>query len=376
MLGLLTEQGPFQPNAWGGLDRNPHAWTKLASMVFIEQPVGVGFSQTHHPLSEKYGDLNAAKDNYQFVVNFFKRFPVLQTNEFYISSESYGGHYLPTLAQQLVVRGGVPNFKGLFVGNPLITGPLRDYGEFMTLHGHDLIPQPLFEAFHVAKCKQDISTTTCQGIIAQSRVLVRDLDPYALDFPKCPHGQLERLALLSKLGVVEVQEEENVPVNDVAVTSRRSLQTEVGRANKYVPCSENFAKRYLNRLDVQHQLHVAGVFKPWSGCNNYINLAYNRTDVEESMIPVYEFLMERKGIKVWIYSGDDDSVCPTSGDQEWIWKYPVTSKWAAWKVDGQVAGFVVKFKGMQYYTVHGAGHMVPSTRPKQSLELLKKFLRA
>lgn len=41
---------------------------------------------------------------------------------------------------------------------------------------------------------------------------------------------------------------------------------------------------------------------------------------------------------------------------------------------GQVAGFTVGFPGMRFATVHGAGHMVPSTRPQQALDLFRRFL--
>lgn len=44
LLGLFTEMGPWRANEYGGLTRNPYAWTKHASMVFLEQPIGVGFS--------------------------------------------------------------------------------------------------------------------------------------------------------------------------------------------------------------------------------------------------------------------------------------------------------------------------------------------
>ena len=64
-------------------------------MVFIEQPVGVGFSTTTEA-KIAYGDAQAAADNHRFVVGFFERFSNLAKQDFYITSESYGGHYMPT----------------------------------------------------------------------------------------------------------------------------------------------------------------------------------------------------------------------------------------------------------------------------------------
>ena len=42
--GFISEMGPFVPHADGTLGRRDYAWNKLANMLFIEQPAGVGFS--------------------------------------------------------------------------------------------------------------------------------------------------------------------------------------------------------------------------------------------------------------------------------------------------------------------------------------------
>ncbi|KAJ1471342.1 peptidase S10, serine carboxypeptidase [Baffinella frigidus] len=82
-------------------------------MVFIEQPAGVGFSTADTDIT--YGDdqaKSASEDNALFIKGFFARFPEYKNADFYLTSESYGGHYLPTLAKRLVDQG-MPTFKGL-----------------------------------------------------------------------------------------------------------------------------------------------------------------------------------------------------------------------------------------------------------------------
>ncbi len=59
-------------------------------MVFVEQPVGVGFSKANNE-SMNYGDAQAAEDNHAFLLGFFDIFPSLKPKALYLTSESYGG---------------------------------------------------------------------------------------------------------------------------------------------------------------------------------------------------------------------------------------------------------------------------------------------
>lgn len=124
LLGFLTEQGPFRPNKDLTLSLNPYSWNTIANMVFIEAPCGVGFSYSDDGTGDDYktGDDQTSQDNYALLQQFFNRFPQYRTNDLYITSESYGGHYMPTLAKQIVdhnAAGADPilNFKGFAVRN-------------------------------------------------------------------------------------------------------------------------------------------------------------------------------------------------------------------------------------------------------------------
>ena len=138
---------------------------------------------------------------------------------------------------------------------------------------------------------------------------------------------------------------------------------------------------YLNRADVQAAIH-ANPQNPWSQCSNAVGSKFNVTDVNQPMMPVWkEVIAKAPHLKIMIYSGDDDSVCATLGTQQFIWdmgftlKSGASSSWQPWKsTEGQVAGFRTEFNEAQFVTVHGAGHMVPSTRPEQCLTMLSHFL--
>lgn len=95
LLGFGTEHGPFHISNIGDLSPNPYSWNSLANMLYIEQPAGVGFSYSENSDDYTTGDTMVATDAYDFIYQFFERFPERRSNPFYAASESYGGHYIP-----------------------------------------------------------------------------------------------------------------------------------------------------------------------------------------------------------------------------------------------------------------------------------------
>lgn len=61
-------------------------------MLFLEAPVGVGFSYTNNSQDlNKLGDQITADDSHAFLINWFKRFPNFKSHDFYLAGESYAG---------------------------------------------------------------------------------------------------------------------------------------------------------------------------------------------------------------------------------------------------------------------------------------------
>ena len=52
--------------------------------------------------------------NYNAVVDFFKKFPEFQKNPFFVTGESYGGIYVPTLSLRIIEGGANINFQVCF----------------------------------------------------------------------------------------------------------------------------------------------------------------------------------------------------------------------------------------------------------------------
>ena len=100
MTGLFQENGPCTFNNVSGTTPvlNPYSWNTYANMLYIDQPVGSGFS---------YGNENtnstpeAAPVIWNFMQAFYAHFTEYENSDFALSTESYGGHYGPKFASYL-----------------------------------------------------------------------------------------------------------------------------------------------------------------------------------------------------------------------------------------------------------------------------------
>ena len=68
--GFFGELGPFYVKSDFSLGMNEFSWNKIANMVFLEAPAGVGFSKTD--TSIPYNDDKTATDSMQFLIKFFQ----------------------------------------------------------------------------------------------------------------------------------------------------------------------------------------------------------------------------------------------------------------------------------------------------------------
>jgi cathepsin A (carboxypeptidase C) len=103
LAGLFMELGPSTVDKTGTKPiHNRHSWNSNASVIFLDQPLNVGYSYGDDPVSDTVA---ASKDVYALLVLFFKQFPQYSRLEFHIAGESYAGHYIPVFAS------GIPRIQ-------------------------------------------------------------------------------------------------------------------------------------------------------------------------------------------------------------------------------------------------------------------------
>lgn len=391
LIGALTEMGPFRPQADGSLILNDAAWNSVSNMFFIESPIGVGFSYSDYAEDYDANDASTAELNYNIIQAFLARFPEYRPNPFFLASESYGGHYLPTLAQFILHQQSVSsdpkiNFKGFAVGNPYTDVYSGSPAMLDTMWGHQLIPYPLWSQFVSAGCQNDslsnAAAIKCFALENELYNAMGELNPYALDYDICVSSseketKQKRSSRAQRLWLLHAQLASRGAEAEVQEKDHRALVEAAKMKESYQPCADDYATSWANFPDVKTALHVKTNIN-WEECSS--TTRYNYSDSAISMVSIYKDVLIPSNISILVFSGDDDSICATIGTQSWIWSmgFQPLNMWQPWYDDAtkEPFGFLTHFSGTRFsfLTVHKAGHEVPMTQPKAGLQLWEQFI--
>lgn len=357
--GMAEELGPFHIHKDGkSLYLNPHSWNKVANLLFVDTPVGVGFSYSNTTSDlRSNGDKRTAQDNLQFLLGWLERFPQYKGRDVYITGESYGGHYVPQLSQAIVrynskTNEKAINLKGYMVGNALTDDFYDHLGVFQFMWSAGLISDETYKQLNIFCDFESFvhASDECEKVMDIAGNEMGDIDPYSIYTPACTANS--------------------------SVSSKLLKRLMIGHANEaYDPCTEKHSVVYFNLPEVQKAIHVDPQFAPtkWETCSEMVNS--NWTDSAGSVLDIYRELIHA-GLRIWMFSGDTDSVIPVTSTRYNIdaLKLPTIKPWHAWYDHGQVAGWSQEYQGLTFVVIRGAGHEVPLHQPKLALSLLESFL--
>ncbi|GMN61586.1 hypothetical protein TIFTF001_030676 [Ficus carica] len=383
--GVAEEIGPFhiEPDA-KTLYLNPYSWNQVANILFIDSPVGVGYSYSNTSsdiLSN--GDKRTAEDNLEFLLKWFERFPQYKGRDFYITGESYAGHYVPQLSQAIVRYNSATNektinLKGYMVGNALFDDHYDHLGVFQFMWSAGLISDQTYKLLNLTCDFQSFvhTSNSCEKILGIADKELGNIDPYSIFTPSCYGSGSQSNQLRKRMHMV-------------------------GRVSQsYDPCTERHSTEYFNRPDVQQALHVDPDHAPskWETCRfNYVLLEFYTVgsfvnlgflfatssdvvntawkDSRNTVLDIYRELIN-SGLRIWVFSGDTDAVLPITSTRYSIdaLKLPTIGPWRAWYDHFEVGGWTQEYEGLTLVSVRGAGHEVPLHRPKQALTLIRSFL--
>ncbi|CAA3033661.1 serine carboxypeptidase-like 40 [Olea europaea subsp. europaea] len=351
--GAMQELGPFRVKSDGkSLFKNKFAWNYAANVLFLESPAGVGFSYSNTTSDyDKNGDRRTADDNLIFLLNWLERFPEYKNRDFYISGESYAGHYVPQLAHNILYHNkkakNIINLKGIIIGNAVINDDTDSKGMYAYFASHALISDETWykiQKYCNFSSESSEDSDECTDATNEADTIVDSIDIYNIYAPLC-----------SNTSITDKPKKASIANMD--------------------PCSDYYVYAYLNRPDVQEALHanVTKLDHDWEACSDLIT---EWSDSPSTIIPLLREFMAN-GLRVWIFSGDTDGRVPVTSTKDSInkMKLAVTTSWHPWFISGEVGGYTQVYEGnLTFATVRGAGHQVPSYQPVRALSLIMHFL--
>ncbi|KAF8544700.1 Alpha/Beta hydrolase protein [Trichophaea hybrida] len=352
LTGLFMELGPASIDKKIRIVDNPYSWNSNASVIFLDQPVNVGYSYSDDSVSSTQA---AGKDVYAFLTMFFDKFPEYAQQDFHITGESYAGHYIPRFAVEILSHENRNiNLKSVAIGNGLTDG-LTQYEYYRPMAcGEGGYPAVLDES----ECNaMDQALPRCTNLIQNcyNSESVWSCVPASIYCNNAMIGPYQR----SGVNVYDIRG----PCKD----SNNLCYSELG-----------WISEYLNRPEVIEALGAE--VSSYESCNFDINRNFLLHG--DWMLPFHKLVTDLLAkIPVLIYAGDADFICNWLGNHGWTEKLEWSGKkaynnvpLAPYRVNDKKVGQFKTSGNLTFLTVHHAGHMMPYDKPEAALAMLNGWI--
>ncbi|KAL4953090.1 Alpha/Beta hydrolase protein [Aspergillus filifer] len=400
LIGLFEELGPCGVNENLTTYVNPYSWNEVSNMLFISQPLGVGFSYADteegslNPITGvvedasfagvqgRYPKINAtltdttdlaAHAAWEVVQGFLGGLPQLdskiKSKDFSLWTESYGGHYGPAFfnyfyeQNQKIKNGTIDgielNFNSLGIINGIVDEAIQAtyYPEFAVhnTYGIEAVNETVYNYMKFA----NEMPNGCQDQVALCKATNRSsLADYALCSEAtnmCRDNVEGPYYSFGDRGVYDIRH----PYDD--------------------PTPPGLFAPFLSQDWV---LEALGVNINYTSSNNEVYYAFQQTGdfVWPNFIEDLEEILTYP-VRVSLIYGDADYICNWFGGEaiSKALKYPHTKQFNAagytpLLVDGTEYGETREYGNLSFSRVYEAGHEVPYYQPEASLQLFNRTL--
>jgi carboxypeptidase C (cathepsin A) len=343
-LAMFTENGPLHVNLTSGaVYQNAYAWNKNATLLYIDNPVGTGFSYADYTRDMVTDEAQVAAQLIQFMKEFYTFFPQYAPLDLYIAAESYGGHYAPSTAAAMLAEQSYKfNLKAVAIGDGWVDAAAQ-YAGYYEFAGQFLTSSVEMAALRIVydACMLSLNGPAAAAVVACDLYLETVLQ--ALSFHFGYHVNLYDYTQKCSDGLL---------------------------------CYD-FSKvtALMNTAAVQQAL---GVNRTWHQCNTavFIDLLSDQLlDCEKHVVQLLA-----AGVRVTFYNGRNDIICNFMGTRDMLLKtkWPgqslfnsaptKTLPWGSAKSTQSANGW------LDFVIVDNSSHLVPMTTPASALELISTIL--
>ncbi|XP_041633736.1 retinoid-inducible serine carboxypeptidase [Cheilinus undulatus] len=359
-FGNFEEIGPLDRN----LEPRKSSWIQASSVLFVDNPVGTGFSYTDRPDGYATNVSMVASDMLVLLQDFFKQKEEFQSVPFYIFSESYGGKMAAAISLTLIkaiAQGSLKcNFAGVALGDSWIS-PL----DSVMTWGPYLYSTSLLDDFGLA----DVSSAA-------------DAVKRAVE-----QQQFEKATELWSVAETVVEQNTNGVNFYNILTQEPDEKVAASAGENYISLQ---ARRHIRPLHsqslselmngpIRRKLGIIPQNVTWGGQAEEVfsNMA---GDFMKPVVDVVDQLLTA-GVNVTVYNGQLDLIVDTMGQELWVKKLkweglPGFNKLRWTALDdpaspGITGAFYKTHENFSFYWILKAGHMIPSDQGPMALQMLR-----
>ncbi|URE43242.1 serine carboxypeptidase-like [Musa troglodytarum] len=366
-IGNFQEIGPLDTN----LRHRNSTWLQKADLLFVDNPVGTGYSFVEDESLFVRTDWEAATDLTTLLKKLYDEDESRQRSPLFIVAESYGGKFAVTAGLSILkaIEAGELKLKlgGLALGNSWIS------------------PED-FVAILLGPLLQDVSRLDIKDAV-KSNIMAEKIRQ---EIKKGEYGnatnswdELEEFISSSSNDVDFynfLRDSGSDPISLAAVEVPRRLSMKIYPT--YLSSKASSMSTDISSLMngvIKDKLKIIPKTVSWGGQAGLVFEALADDFMKPRIHEVDELLS--LGISVTIYNGQVDLICASKGTESWVQKL----KWEGLKTfnymdrkplycDSQgmavTKGFLKSYQNFRFYWILGAGHFVPVDQPCVSLEMI------
>ena len=348
-IGNFLEFGPNNQY----LEVRNSSWVQTANLLFVDSPVGVGFSFVADAGKLTTNVEEISDDLISMLQTFMREHPQFENNPLYIFGQSYGGKMAAALTYYLhtsIKEGDITcNLKGLAIGNGFVS-PADSMASW---------PDLMFQM-------SLIDDVQCKAIRDKASRMLSESENGNWAPASQEYGSLMSLMSQAAPGFNVYKITDLVkPVADWGLVYDMNIYDFMNGPVKeklgIVPNAAQWTK--ISMRVPQHHIDSFDFGKP----------AWHMVDE----------ILKNPDVDVIVYSGQLDIICSTSGALRWMNRLTWEGKEEFDKAERKMLispdtsvpeMFVKSYENLKMYWVLNAGHVVPADVPDTALRMLNRIL--
>ena len=361
MIGLFQENGPCHfVNGASTPSLNPYSWNTYANMLYIDQPIGVGFSYGTDSVTST---VTAAPYVWKLLQAFYAQFPQYENRDFGIFTESYGGHYGPEFASYLQqqnnaiaggsVQGEKINLVALGINNGWFD-PIIQYKAYIDYSYNNSYKQLISSSQHTSYT--NTYNSQCLPALQKCTSISSTSQNSACESAdNTCYGDIEGPISNANFDVYDVRAPSNDP---------------------------NPPETYATYLKSSAVTKAIGAQSTYQEC---ANAPYNKFaatgDDSRSFLSTLSTVIS-SGLNTVIWAGDADWICNYQGgfnvanSLSWASQSKfVGTALKSYTVNGNASGLFKSVANLNWLQVYQAGHEVPFYQPQTALQVFTQIMK-